>query len=80
MKYLSELFLDTINNNYSKRSVRNAIIVCYNEYCSRTVEQDELRAFLDVVREFDFSEPEPEKYTCLVHCFRMLIIPNMIIK
>lgn len=47
--YLSELFLDTIGNDFSKESLHHALTVCDTEYKSRKVSERELIDFYDAV-------------------------------
>ena len=50
--YLSELFLDTIGEDYKKESLHHALTICDMEYKSRKVSERELIEFYDVVKEF----------------------------
>ena len=77
MKYLSELFLDNLHNDFSKKSVNNAIKICYNEYNSRIISSEELRDFLDVTKEFIYKNTKPDKYVYVLNCFSMIICPKV---
>lgn len=79
MKYLSELFLDNLNNDFSKKSVNNAIKICYNEYNSRIISSEELRDFLDVTKEFIHKNTKSDKYVYMINCFSMIICPKVYI-
>lgn len=53
--YLSELFLQQLDGDFSMKSVEHALGKCDEEFRSRTeaVSVDEMRAFWDVYKEFD---------------------------
>lgn len=53
MNYLSELFLQSIGNDFTDKSLQEALNACNTEFLSRNVSSQELRDFYDVVKEFN---------------------------
>ena len=70
MTYLSELFLETLDGDYSKESVNRAVMACNAEYELRTTEvpKKELKDFWEVYREFDNFRSEDPAPLIVVSC------------
>lgn len=76
-RYLSEVFLETLDENFTKESVLRAVEACEREFNSRSEDLEqaashkELLDFWDVYREFDelFQEQERASFQ-LLHVIR----------